>query len=136
VVDASVAIKWVLPEPHSDAAARLLSEGWELLAPDLIWPEVGNILWKRCRRGEVSALDARAILESFRRFPLQVHPSDLLAGAAWDIARSCDRSFYDSLYLALSANCAGPMVTADAKLYNALRQRAAPVDLLWVENIG
>jgi len=52
VVDASVGIKWFVPEIHSDAARRLLTEDSILLVPDLFFPEIGNILWKRVRRGE------------------------------------------------------------------------------------
>ena len=51
VVDASVVAKWFLPEPHKDNAERLLrdflSETVELMAPDLLVVEVGNLLWKR-----------------------------------------------------------------------------------------
>ena len=47
VVDASVAIKWFVPEIHSDAALRLRGEAYELIAPDLLILEIGNILWKR-----------------------------------------------------------------------------------------
>ena len=40
-VDANVVVKWVTPEEHSESAARLLSEGLELWAPDLVWAESG-----------------------------------------------------------------------------------------------
>jgi predicted nucleic acid-binding protein len=50
VVDASVAIKWYLPEIHSEDALRLIDEERELLVPDLVWSEVGNILWKKWQR--------------------------------------------------------------------------------------
>ena len=50
VVDASVAIKWFVPEIHAEAARRLLREGITLLAPDLIWAEVANALWRMRRR--------------------------------------------------------------------------------------
>ncbi|MEK6604283.1 MAG: type II toxin-antitoxin system VapC family toxin, partial [Nitrospirota bacterium] len=53
VVDASVAVKWLVPEIHADAARRILSPNNELLAPDLIWAEVGNVIWKKWRCGEV-----------------------------------------------------------------------------------
>ena len=36
VVDASVAVKWVVAEENSDIARRLLSEGYELFAPRLM----------------------------------------------------------------------------------------------------
>lgn len=47
VVDASVAIKWFLPEVHSEPASRLLREERYLLVPDLIWAEFGNVLGKK-----------------------------------------------------------------------------------------
>jgi predicted nucleic acid-binding protein len=55
VVDSSVAIKWFVEEPYSVEAHRLL-EGYQdgtltLLAPDLMYAEVGNIVWKKhCSR--------------------------------------------------------------------------------------
>jgi predicted nucleic acid-binding protein len=133
VVDASVAIKWFLPETHSADALRLLRSEYTLLAPDLLWAEVGNILWKRWRRNEVSQDTAYAILQDLRRLPIQIRPCDELAGTAWSIATLRDRSFYDSLYLALGTQEACPMVTADGKLFNALGGPSS--GLLWVEDI-
>jgi predicted nucleic acid-binding protein len=46
VVDASVTIKWFVPEPLSDEADRLLGGGDALFAPDLLLLEFGNTLWK------------------------------------------------------------------------------------------
>jgi predicted nucleic acid-binding protein len=54
VVDASVAVKWVLKEPDSDAARRIAEQA-ELLAPDLLWAELGSLLWRRQRQGELRA---------------------------------------------------------------------------------
>jgi predicted nucleic acid-binding protein len=46
VIDASVAIKWVIDEPGTKEALSLLKH--RLYAPDLLVAECGNILWKRC----------------------------------------------------------------------------------------
>lgn len=54
---------------------------------------------------------------------------------AWEIAQAWERSFYDSLYLALSAALDCPLVTADRKLYNALQGRSSGLDLVWVADI-
>src|SRR5688500_4615632 len=43
VVDASVAVKWYVPEPDNQRAFTILSSGSRLLAPDLLISEVGNI---------------------------------------------------------------------------------------------
>lgn len=73
VIDASVAAKWLAPEPDSPLAEALLDD--ELIAPDLLFAQVGNILWKKQLRGEMDAattqLGARWLLQA----PLQVHDS-------------------------------------------------------------
>jgi predicted nucleic acid-binding protein len=54
VVDASVAVKWFVPEIYDAQALRLLSGSHQLVAPDLLYVEAGNILWKKgaARRDE------------------------------------------------------------------------------------
>jgi predicted nucleic acid-binding protein len=37
VVDACVAVKWVVPEIYSEAARRLLGRNYELLVPDFFF---------------------------------------------------------------------------------------------------
>ena len=136
VVDASVAIKWVVPEIHSEAAVRLLGRDQEMLAPDLLWSECGNTLWKKWRRQELSTAEVGALLQTLRRFPLRIFPSESLYASAWEIAQRFDRSFYDSLYVALSAGGSCPLVTADLRLYNALQGKSAEFELIWVEDLA
>src|SRR5687768_14730384 len=99
VVDASVACKWFVPEVHSEAATRLLETEIALCAPDLIFPEFGNILWKKVRRGEITRDEAAEILAAFSAIPLDIHPSAVLLAGAFELAVELDRSVYDSLYL-------------------------------------
>ncbi len=54
VVDASVAAKWLLTEALSPKAVGLVQPDNELVVPDLFWAEVGNILWKKVRAGELA----------------------------------------------------------------------------------
>ena len=133
VVDASVAIKWLLPEEHSEAAYSLLGR-FDLRAPDLLWAESGNILWKKWRRNELTSEEVEEILPDLRRFPLRVVPSEPLCDLAWDVASRFDRTFYDSLYLALAASDSCPLVTADLRLCNALRH-APDFDLVWIGDL-
>lgn len=136
VVDASVAVKWFLPEVHDVAARRLLGGGHTLFAPDLLFPEVGNILWKRVRAAEITPSDAAAVLQTLGSLPLlAVQPSWPLVTVALSIACQADRTVYDSLYLALAIQEQAPMVTADAKFYNALQATPLVASLLWVEDI-
>ena len=133
VVDASVGIKWFVPEIHSDAARQLLTEDNILLVPDLFFPEIGNILWKRVRRGEDTPEAVRQALAEFSTVPLEVYDSQPLTPAALEIALQNDRTVYDSLYLALAVLNQCPMVTADLKLFNALASGSFANNITWVE---
>lgn len=135
VVDANVVVKWILPEEHSERAARLLAEGLELWAPDLVWSESGNILWKKWRRAEVPEGKVPALLQALQSFPLDIFPSERLMDQAWEVARDFRRSFYDSLYLALAIHQECPLITADRRLYNAVGGASSSLPILWIENI-
>lgn len=136
MVDASVVTKWLLPELHSDAARRVLTEGNELLAPDLLWAELGSVLWKRCRAGEIEIEEARDLFRDFKRFPVRTTPSILLINAALDIATRCNRTVYDSLYLALAMSQRCRLVTADRRLYDGLKRSPLAPALSWVEDVS
>ncbi len=135
VVDASVAVKWFLPEIHAEEALRLLSPGLVLLIPDLLYSEVGNILWKRVRSGEITPDEASALLQVLGDLPLVVHPSWPLVMSAMEIACNTGRTVYDSLYVALAVRENALLVTADERLYNALQGGPLETYLLWVGNI-
>jgi predicted nucleic acid-binding protein len=60
VVDASVGLKWYLPEVHSDTARRLRAGGNDLNVPSLFYLEFANALWMKVRRGELDQADAEA----------------------------------------------------------------------------
>ncbi len=135
VVDASVAIKWFVPEIHADAARRLLREGMTLLAPDLIWAEVANALWRKWRDKELSAEAVQSILTDFRRYPLHIHSGESLYDEAWLVAQGSGRTFYDSLYLALAMSDGCLLVTADLRFYNAVKDTPWGQHCLWVENV-
>jgi predicted nucleic acid-binding protein len=120
VVDASVVMKWFVPEIHSEAALRLLDDRHELTAPDLVFAEVGNIVWKKVWRREITAVEGRRILRAFRSAPLRIESSSELLAAAFEIATACRRTVYDSLYIALAFAEECRMITADEALVRAL----------------
>jgi len=136
VVDASVAVKWFVPEVHSGHALRLLRKGFALQAPELIQAEFGNILWKKCRAGELAGTTAGGILDNFKRSPLVVRPHGTFMKLAWGIALEHRQTFYDSLYLALAMAEKARMVTADRKFYEALTVTSSGRHLLWIEEVS
>jgi predicted nucleic acid-binding protein len=133
VVDASVAVKWFVPEVHTDAAARLLEGDNQLLAPDLLFPEFGNILWKKTRRSEIRVSEAREILKALEVVPLQIHATQPLIESAFEIAHGLERSVYDSVYLSLAVINECRMITADKKLYGVLKNSSLAGHIEWVE---
>ena len=135
VVDASVAVKWFIPELHAGDSLRFLEKECTLLAPDLILSEFGNILWKKLQRGEIKAIEARGIIADFKEVPIVIYPSAPLMEDAWSIAEKYLRNFYDSLYLSLARIQGCPLVTADRKLYDALKNGPLRKNILWVENV-
>lgn len=135
VVDASAAIKWFLPEIHAEAARRLLDGSHSLLVPDLIFAEVGNILWKRVRSAEITEAEATTILQTFGATRFQVHPSWPLVLLAHEIACRTQRTVYDCLYLALAVREQAIVVTADERFYNALKNSPMFAYLCWIEDI-
>lgn len=58
------------------------------------------------------------------RAPIELVPDSELASAAFALALRTDRTVYDCLYLALAAEREVPMITADRRLHNALREWA------------
>ncbi|MBD2693545.1 type II toxin-antitoxin system VapC family toxin [Anabaena catenula] len=135
VVDANVGIKWVLPEIHSEAALRLNKPNYQLLVPDFFFPEIGNIFWKRVRRGEMSLDDAQNDLESLLELPLQICLSSPLMPMALEIAVRVQQAVYDCVYLALAVNNDCQMVTADERFYNAVSNDKLFSHLCWIEDL-
>ena len=136
VLDASIAVKWALPqarEPLMDQALRLL-KGYadgevEFIVPDIFWAELGNVLWRGTRQQRWSRDQAEAVLADIRTRDFQTVPSLLLLPAALAIAFKYDRSVYDCLYVALAVESKTELVTADERLANAL---AAQLPVKWL----
>lgn len=135
VVDASVAIKWYVEEDHSESAAKLLISGSDLHVPELIYPEFGNILWKKVRRGEAFPSEARDIVDRFRRLALQIHPHTLLLKSAYIGAEITGQTVYDWIYLSLAVFLDCRLITAERRFFDSLSNSSISKNLLWVGNI-
>ena len=135
VVDASVSVKWFLPEVYSEAALRLQNPAYHLHIPAFSLLEFGNILCKKVRRGELSKEESETALETFQALPLQRYPDKDLLPVSFEIAHLTRRSLYDCIYLALAIAVEGQFATADQKFFNALKKSDFGEYLCWVEDI-
>ncbi|WP_395942603.1 type II toxin-antitoxin system VapC family toxin [Brevundimonas sp.] len=119
VVDASVALKWVLKEDDSDIADALLDE--RLIAPTWWRVEVANGLWKAARKGLIStdeADDRLAVLLDMS--PVEdIDPADVVARAT-RLAHRLKHPVYDLLYLVAAIDAGSPLVTADVRFMRVL----------------
>lgn len=134
VVDSSVVVKWFVYEPFSERAHQVL-EGYqngtlELHAPDLLFAEVGNVIWKKQRTQGLSQEDAQQIIETFAQLSFHITPTAELLTDAYRFAVAHDRTVYDSLYVVLSEREMCSFVTSDERLANALRTEMSNV--VWV----
>jgi predicted nucleic acid-binding protein len=132
VVDASVAVKWFVPEELSTEARRLLAADYELVAPDLLWAELGNALWKKHRRRELDEGTAGRLLRDFSRVPIECHAAERWAAAALELAIRHGVTVHDALYLALAAGNECCLVTADRRLFETCREWLIRDLVLWV----
>jgi len=136
VVDASVGIKWFVPEVHAAEARAWRSGPDELHVPAFFFDlEIANILWKKVRRAEITRADADLILAQLPVLPVIRHPEGPILASAFDLANRTDRTVYDSLYLALAVQLGGRMVTADQRLHNSLAGTPWASYVCWVGDV-
>jgi predicted nucleic acid-binding protein len=124
VLDASVAIKIVLPEVDSDKAVALIDDYrngvHELIAPDTLLIEVAHALTRAERRNMIPVGRAGQDLLKFFAVRIVLHDYVLLLERAVEISSQKRMGVYDALYLALAEQEQCELVTADARLVNGL----------------
>jgi predicted nucleic acid-binding protein len=133
VPDAGLGVKWFVPEPDADNAARLLDSRFELHIPSYFFTEAASVLQRKVAvdrtLSEVEGLDAFQLL---RTFPLTIHATEGLLEDAFRHGVRYRRPVSDSLYLVLAVALGGRVITADRRLYNGVH--GGPLDhvVLWV----
>lgn len=134
VVDASVAVKWVIDEEYTDRARALLTDSVSrsILGPPHLASEVTNAIYQRLRRRDITATEAGEALERFLAIgPELISPAGLYQ-QAYDFAQTHSlKNVYDSLYAVLALILELDLWTDDRVLLRALGP-AAP----WVRWIG
>jgi len=136
VIDASVLIKLYIEEKHSSAALRQVKAARQWIAPDLLWAEVGNVLWKYVRRDALTPAQADELLQDMLRMPIHVVPVSQVVEAAMIFAVQTDRTVYDCVYLATAIQSRSVMLTADQKLANALAGSDFEKHVRWIGQPG
>lgn len=121
VIDASVAIKWVVEEDGTESALALRRQA-RLIGPDLLTPECANILWKKAQRKELSRDEALLAARLLQSAEIELLPTRALLEAATRLAIELGHPAYDCVYLSLAIENDCLFVTADERLVRRIRQ--------------
>ena len=136
VLDASVVLKWFLPEAESEAAIRLRELEVACEAPDLLLLEVANALWKHVQRGTIEASMAAGAVSALAEAPIGWRAAETLFQHAFDLAIQTGRTVYDCAYLALAIESGNPLVTADRRFYDAVKTGPLAAHMRWLGDIA
>jgi predicted nucleic acid-binding protein len=139
-VDASVAVKWVVDEPHTDRALKLWADSAAVRRPVISAPlfpgEVTNAIYQRVRTTDAAKRldipDAEDAVRRFLAYPVALaSPADLY-GRAFAFATTHGLSaIYDALYVVMAQLLDAELWTADQRLLSTLGSRTP-----WVRFIG
>lgn len=138
VVDASLALKWVLPEADSNTAINLLqrwnTSNMEIIAPALFTYEATNILYRQVVTNKLSYEEVSKLLTKLLSIGILLNfvKHREISLRAMDLAyRFGLNATYDAHYLALAEHEECEYWTADSRLYNAVKNK-----LLWVHQLS
>lgn len=120
IIDASVALKWLVPEEKSDLAALLIGQG-DLTVPTLFHVEVGNAIWRKARKGEVVLDELAGEVANLAGLVRTIDETDLVPDAL-ALAMAINHPIYDCIYLAMAIAQDDELITADRRFVSAVAQ--------------
>jgi predicted nucleic acid-binding protein len=128
IIDASVVLKWVLPdEKYQEKADKLkhnfLSGEIQLFAPSFITQETANALWiavKQRRIQQTDAIEALKFLQDTQLSLCELNWTDVSQTLA--IACKLDVAVYDAAYLFVCDKIGAQLITADNKLFEKAKE--------------
>ena len=138
VVDASLALKWVLSEADSNTAITLL-QSWntdniEIIAPALFTYEATNILYRQVVTNKLSYEEVSKLLTKLLSIGILLNfvQHREISIRAMELAHRFGlHAAYDAHYLALAEHEKCEYWTADSRLCNAVTDK-----LPWVHQLG
>lgn len=131
VLDASIALSWVMPDEQTDRTDALFDTLREetAFAPPIWSLETGNALCNALRRGRITETVVWRLAGELLAMPIEIVP----AGRAESLKRplqvaiQCQISIYDATYLELAQRRQLPLATLDLRLRKACSELNVPV---------
>lgn len=120
VVDASLAVKWFLPEAGADAAAQILLGDMAIIGPDMLAVEVHATLVRGANMVKSNRDDAESSIRRFQKMIasgevalVRSQPNQIERAA--NLAIDLGHPLKDCLYLVLAMEMDCELVTCDAR---------------------
>jgi predicted nucleic acid-binding protein len=123
VIDASIAIKWVVEEEGTSLALGL-RQSHRFAAPELLTVECANVLWKKVQRNELARAEANLAANLLERSDIELFGMRGLLTKATELAVDLGHPAYDCLYICLAMSRNWRFVTADKRLIQVVNQKA------------
>jgi predicted nucleic acid-binding protein len=134
VLDASLAVRWVVPEEGSEQAADLLGRSISWIAPRLMLTEVAAALRRKVVHGglptELASQSLGALVRAVAEGTIRLAEDEEVVSAALLLALTLGHKVPDCLYLALAEREGAGLVTADRRLDELARQRGIVSELV------
>lgn len=120
ILDASVAIKWLLPDEQDDYAFQIKNDFADkkilIAVPLLFFYEIGNILKNASKSLRIASKDSIKVYQSFLELEFIVYSSKELFKESLQKSLDLDISCYDASYVVLAEYLEIAFYTADDRL--------------------
>jgi len=128
IIDASVVLKWVLPDETYQENADKLKRNFlcgeiQLFAPSFITQETANALWIAVKQRRMQQTDAQEALKFLQNIQLRLYELNWTdVSQCLSIACKLEIAVYDAAYLFLCDKIGAQLFTADNKLFEKAKE--------------
>jgi predicted nucleic acid-binding protein len=134
-IDTSAALRWLVPQPTSAAAAVVIGQAFEhrepVIAPPLLFAEATSVLHKFVFDGALIEHEARTALQDLLALPIKIVTGDFIYLRAYDLAsRFSQARAYDTQFIAVAEHGGARLITADRTMYKRSKSVGLLAELL------
>jgi predicted nucleic acid-binding protein len=119
IADTNVFIAVALNEPEKGKIIRL-TEGHDLVAPDVLLFEIGNALTAMMKRNALKKEEVASAWKIIEQIPVELRHTNIKS--ALDIAIKFNLYAYDAYFLECAENLRSPLLTLDLGMQRVARE--------------
>jgi len=119
VIDASALAALLMPEDGGEEVEKAVKEAEGVSTLDLAAYEVGNAVWRRVRRGELSMEEGNVVISTLLSLldTFEVFSYREVAAYAFRLAVDAGVTVYDAAYVVLAKRLDARLLTLDGELF-------------------